>query len=111
MANFTLLFRLTERHASIDKLSAELDVLKTEHVSLQEFLKKSSEKETKQRMELEKKHAREMAELAEEVKENMNSIKTLLAKAKTYTAEAEAINKIIFRKDFVFLRLPLLRSP
>jgi uncharacterized protein (DUF3084 family) len=110
MANFTLLFRLTERRPSIDKLSAELEVLKTEHVSLQEFLKKSSEKETKERMEL-KKHAREMAELAEGVKENKNRVKTLLAKAKTYTAEAEAIDKIIFRKDFVFLRLPLLRSP
>jgi hypothetical protein len=51
------LFRLTEQLAkrpSIDKLTAELEVLKAEHTSLKEFLKESSEKETKERRELER---------------------------------------------------------
>jgi uncharacterized protein (DUF3084 family) len=102
MVNLTLLFRPAERRPSIDKLSAELEVLKTEHASLQGFLKESSEKETKERKELEKKHAREIAELAEEVQANKNHVKTLLAKAKAYTTEAEAIDEIIFRKDCIF---------
>jgi hypothetical protein len=52
-----------------------------------------------------------MTELAEEVKTNKQRVKTLLAKSKTYTAEAEAIDKIIFRMDLFPLHLLLLRSP
>jgi hypothetical protein len=86
-------------------------VLKAEHTSLKEFLKETSEKETKEMMELEEKHAQEMAELTEELKTNKHRVKTLLAKSKTYTVEVEAIDKIIFRKDLFFLRLILLNLP
>jgi hypothetical protein len=52
--------RLTEQLAkrpSTDAISAELEVLKTEHASLEKFLKESSEKETKAKKKPEEKHA------------------------------------------------------
>jgi hypothetical protein len=55
-----LAFRLTEqlvKRPSIDSISAELEVLKTEHASLEKFLKESSEKETKAKKKPEEKHA------------------------------------------------------
>jgi chromosome segregation ATPase len=85
-------------------------VLKTEHESLQNFLKESSEKETKSRKELEEKHAQAMSELAEKLKKSNQRIKTLASKTKAYETEAENINKMIFRKDFTFLPVSSLRS-
>jgi hypothetical protein len=52
-----LCFRLPEQLAkkpTIDELSAKLEVLQAEHDSLKEFLKKSFEKETKEKKEREK---------------------------------------------------------
>jgi Fe2+ transport system protein B len=111
-------FCLSEQLAkcpSVDKLAAELEVLKAEHDSLQEFLKESSEKETREKKELEEKHAQANAELADKLNKSNTRIKTLVAKAKTYETEAEDIDKLIFRKDFLLyfgffiLILPLSR--
>lgn len=68
---FELAFRLTEKLAnrpSIDAISAKLEVLKSEHASLQQSLKESHEKETRTKNELEEKHAQAMSELAEKLK-------------------------------------------
>ena len=97
-------FRLSEQLAkrpSVDELAAELEVLKAEHDSLQEFLKESSEKETREKKELEEKHARDIAELADKLKRSNTRIKTLVAETKAYETEAEDIDKLIFRKDFL----------
>jgi hypothetical protein len=105
---FAFAFRLTEQLAkrpSIDDISAELEVLKTEHASLKNFLKESSEKETKENRELEEKHAKAMSELAEKLKSSNQRIKTLVSKTKAYEAEAANIEKMIFRKDFRFFQL------
>ena len=80
-------------------------MLKTEHSSLQNFLKESSEKETKERREREEKHAKELSELAEKLKTSNQRIKTLVSKLKAYETEAENIDKMIFRKDFIFFCL------
>jgi chromosome segregation ATPase len=97
--------RLTEQLAkrpSIDAISAELEVLKTEHASLEKFLKESSEKETKAKKELEEKHAYAMSELAKKLKTSNQRIKILVSKANKYEAEALDIDELIFRKDFIF---------
>ena len=80
-------------------------MLKTEHSSLQNFLKESSEKETKEKREREEKHAKDLSELAEKLKTSKQRIKTLVSKSKAYETEAENIDKMIFRKDFIFFRL------
>jgi Fe2+ transport system protein B len=100
-----LAFRLTEKFASlpsIDDISAELEVLKSEQTSLQQSLKESHEKETKTKKELEEKHAQAMAEMAEKLKASQQRVKTLVAKAKTYEAESKGVDKVIFRKNFMF---------
>jgi AAA15 family ATPase/GTPase len=111
-------FRLSEQLAnrpSIDELSAEHEVLKAERYSLQKFLKESSEKETREKKELEEKHAQATAELADKLKKSNQRIKTLVTKEKAYETEAENIDKMIFRKDFslysafFILSLPLSR--
>ncbi|KAK1682833.1 hypothetical protein QYE76_043681 [Lolium multiflorum] len=61
-------------HPSIKEISAELEILKAEHESLKNFLKESSEKETKAKRELEEKHAQAMTEAYEEAR---NSIEDL----------------------------------
>jgi hypothetical protein len=77
-------------------------VLKAEHASLKNFLKESSKKETKEKRELEEKHAKAMIELAEKLKASNQRVKTLASMAKAYEAEANDIDELIFRKDFVF---------
>jgi chromosome segregation ATPase len=102
---FELGFRLTEKLASrpsIDAISAELEVLKSEHASLQQSLKESHEKETKTKKELEENHAQAMSEMAEKLKTSNNRVKTLVSKAKAYEAEASDIDELIFRKNFIF---------
>ncbi|KAK1677052.1 hypothetical protein QYE76_037900 [Lolium multiflorum] len=84
------------KRPSVDELAAELEVLKAEHDSLQEFLKESSEKETREKKELEEKHAQATAELDDKLKKSNTRIKTLVAKAKAYETEAEDIDKLIF---------------
>ncbi|KAK1691749.1 hypothetical protein QYE76_008446 [Lolium multiflorum] len=84
------------KHPSVDKLAAELEVLKAEHDSLQEFLKESPEKETREKKELEEKHARDIAELADRLKRSNTRIKMLVAETKAYETEAEDIDKLIF---------------
>jgi ABC-type Fe3+-citrate transport system substrate-binding protein len=88
-------------------------VLKAEHDSFQEFLKESTEKETREEKEREEKHPQAIAELNDKLKKSNARIKTLIAKAKTSKTEAENIDKLIFRKDllvfsgFFILILPL----
>jgi ABC-type Fe3+-citrate transport system substrate-binding protein len=86
-------------------------VLKAEHTSLKDFLKESSEKETKEKKEREEKHAKDLSELAEKLKTSNQRIKTLVSKSKAYETEAENIDKMIFRKDFIFFRLPYCIRP
>jgi stress response protein YsnF len=81
-------------------------VLKAEHASLRNFLKESTEKETKAKKELEEKHAQTMTELAEKLKTSHQRIKTLVSKAKAYESEATDIDELIFRKDFTFPASP-----
>ena len=103
-----LKFRVPDEVAkrpSIDSLSAKIEVLEAENESLKKFLKESSEGETKKKKELLEKHARELSDLAEKLKKSQQRIQTLAAKNKSYEAEAEAIDKIIFRKDLFFLSL------
>jgi hypothetical protein len=107
---FDLAFRLTEqlaRRPSIDSISTELEMLKTEHASLEKFLKESTEKETKAKRELEEKHAKAMSELVEKLKTSNQRVKTLVSKVKAYEAEASDIDELIFRKDFTFPASPL----
>ncbi|KAK1650535.1 hypothetical protein QYE76_068340 [Lolium multiflorum] len=81
---------------SIDTLSAKIEVLEAENESLKNFLKESSEEETKKRKELLEKHTQELSDLAEKLKKSQQRIQTLAAKYKNYEAEAEAIDKMIF---------------
>jgi septal ring factor EnvC (AmiA/AmiB activator) len=111
---FWIVLRLAEllaKRQTIDDLTAELEVLKAEHSSLKNFLKESSEKETKEKKEREAKHAKDMLDLAEKLKTSNQRIKTLAAKSKSYESEAADIDKMIFRKDFLFLRLPYCFHP
>ena len=100
-----LAFRLTEKFASlpsIDDLSAQLEVLKTERTSLQQSLKESHERETKTKKELEEKHAQAMAEMAEKLKTSQQRVMTLVAKAQSFETEAKKIDETIFRKNLTF---------
>ena len=89
----------TDKRPTIDALSAKVQVLEAENETLKNFLKESSEKETKEKKELSEKHSREMAELADKLKKSQQRVTTLAAKNKSQEAEAEAIDKLIFRKD------------
>ncbi|KAK1678913.1 hypothetical protein QYE76_039761 [Lolium multiflorum] len=86
----------TDKRPTIDALSAKVQVLEAETESLKNFLKESSEKETKEKKELSEKHAHEMAELADKLKKSHQRVTTLAAKNKSQEAEAEAIDKLIF---------------
>jgi predicted nuclease with TOPRIM domain len=102
-----LYFRVAEEIAkrpTIDTLAAKVEVLEAENESLKKFLKESSEEETKKKKELLEKHTQELSDLAEKLKKSQQRIQTLAAKNKNNEAEAEAIDKMIFRKDlFGFL--------
>jgi Fe2+ transport system protein B len=98
-----LAFRLTEllaKRPSIDEIFAKLQVLESEHESLQKFLKESHENETKLKKDLQDKHAQEMSEMAEKLKNSNSRVKTLPSKLKAAEAEATDVDKMIFRKDF-----------
>ncbi|KAK1664419.1 hypothetical protein QYE76_052578 [Lolium multiflorum] len=84
------------KRPSIDALSAKVEVLEAENESLKNFLKESSDEETKKRKELLEKHAQEVLDLAEKLKKSHQRIQTLASKNKSYEAEAEAIDKMIF---------------
>ncbi|KAK1648508.1 hypothetical protein QYE76_066313 [Lolium multiflorum] len=86
----------SDKRPTIDALSAKIQVLEAENESLKNFLKETSEKETKEKKELSEKHAREMAELADKLKKSHQRVTTLAAKNKSQEAEAEAIDKLIF---------------
>jgi predicted transcriptional regulator len=73
------LFRLTDllaKRPSIDDISAKLQVLETEQESLQASLKESYKNETKMKKELEDKHAKEMSEMTEKLKDSTKRFKT-----------------------------------
>nr|XP_051210995.1 uncharacterized protein LOC127328436 [Lolium perenne] len=80
----------TDKRPTIDALSAKVQVLEVENETLKNFLKESSEKETKEKKELSEKHSREMAELADKLKKSQQRVTTLAAKNKSQEAEAEA---------------------
>ncbi|KAK1649921.1 hypothetical protein QYE76_067726 [Lolium multiflorum] len=86
----------TDKRPTIDALSAKIQVLEAENETLKNFLKESSEKETKEKKELSEKHSREMAELADKLKKSHQRVTTLAARNKSQEAEAEAIDKLIF---------------
>jgi hypothetical protein len=71
-------------------------------------MKESSSKETEARKELSEKHAREKAELIDKLEKSQGRALSLIAKNKALEAEAEAIDKLIFRKHF---SASLLRPP
>nr|XP_051202176.1 uncharacterized protein LOC127315758 [Lolium perenne] len=87
----------TAKHSAFDDLSAKVKVLEAENESLKAFIKESSDKENLVRRELSKKHARDLAELADKLKKSQQNVKTLVAKSKVQEAEAEAIDKLIFQ--------------
>jgi DNA repair exonuclease SbcCD ATPase subunit len=87
------------KRPAVDALPAKVQVLEAEYESLKNFLKESSEKETLEKKELLEKHARDMAELADKLKKSQQRVSTLAAKNKSQEAEAEAIDKMIFRKN------------
>ncbi|KAK1617646.1 hypothetical protein QYE76_023163 [Lolium multiflorum] len=84
------------KRPSIDDLSAKVEVLEAENESLKNFMKESSDEENKERKELLEKHAHEVSDLAEKLKKSHQRIQTLASKNKSYEAEAEAIDKMIF---------------
>jgi Fe2+ transport system protein B len=90
----------TAKHSSFDNLSAKVKVLEAENESLKAFMNESSEKENQARKELSEKHARDLAELTEKLKKSQHRVTSLVAKNKAQEAEAEAIDKLIFRKRF-----------
>ncbi|KAK1666893.1 hypothetical protein QYE76_055052 [Lolium multiflorum] len=59
-------------------------------------LKESHENETKLKKELEDKHAQEMSEMAEKLKNSNNRVKTLASKLKAAEAKATDVDKMIF---------------
>ncbi|KAK1666404.1 hypothetical protein QYE76_054563 [Lolium multiflorum] len=87
---------LLAKRPSIDEICAKLQVLESEHESLQQSLKESHENETKLKTELEDKHAQEMSEMAEKLKNSNNIVKTLASKLKAAEVEATNIDKLIF---------------
>ncbi|KAK1691848.1 hypothetical protein QYE76_008545 [Lolium multiflorum] len=89
-----LLSEETAKHSSLDELSAKVKVLEAENESLQNFMKESSRKE------LSEKHAREKAELIDKLEKSQGRALSLIAKNKALEAEAEAIDKLIFRLGF-----------
>ncbi|KAK1630893.1 hypothetical protein QYE76_005208 [Lolium multiflorum] len=82
------------KNPSVDELSAELEVLKAEHDSLQEFLKESTEKETREKKEQEEKHAQAIAELNDKLNKSNTRIKTLEATTSRTEAYEDARNSI-----------------
>ncbi|XP_071674417.1 uncharacterized protein [Lolium perenne] len=98
----------TAKHSSLDELSAKVKVLEAENESLRNFMKESSSKETEARKELSEKHAREQAELIDKLEKSQGRVISTIAKNKALEAEAEAIDKLIFRKHF---SASLLRPP
>jgi phage host-nuclease inhibitor protein Gam len=97
------LFHLTDllaKRPSIGDISTKLKVLETEHESLQASLKEYYENETKMKKELEDKHAKEMSEMTEKLKDSTKRFKTLASKLTAAEAEATDIDQMIFRKDF-----------
>ncbi|KAK1692029.1 hypothetical protein QYE76_008726 [Lolium multiflorum] len=77
---------LLAKRPSIDDISAKLKVLETEHESLQTSLKEFYENETKMKKELEDKHAKEMSEMAEKLKDSNRRVKILASKLKAAEA-------------------------
>ena len=77
-----------------------MEVLQAENESLNNFMKESSSKETEARKELSEKHAREKAELIDKLEKSQGRALSLITKNRALEAEAEAIDKLIFRKHF-----------
>jgi Fe2+ transport system protein B len=98
----------TAKHSTFDELSAKVKVLEAENESLKTFIKESSDKENEARKELSEKHARDLADLNDKLKKSQSRVTSLVAKNKVLEAEAEAIDKLIFRKRFSVLLLRLL---
>ncbi|KAK1668572.1 hypothetical protein QYE76_056731 [Lolium multiflorum] len=109
------------KRSSFDELSAKVKVLEAENESLKAFIKDSSDKENLARKVLSEKHARDVAELTDKLKKSQQRVTSVVAKNKVQEAEAEAIDKMIFRKHpFMFKcrsssrtgnNLPLVESP
>ncbi|KAK1617664.1 hypothetical protein QYE76_023181 [Lolium multiflorum] len=95
--NMELAHELLSNKPSVDNISAQLKTLEGVHESLQATLEESQENDTKIKKELETKHAQAMMEMKEKLKTSDDRVKTLASKLKSSEAEAQAIDKIIFR--------------
>ena len=93
----------TAKHSAFDDMSAKVKVLEAENESLKAFIKDSSDTENLARKELSEKHARDLAELTDKLKKSQQRVTSLVAKNKVQEAEAEAIDKMIFRKRLSML--------
>ena len=98
----------TAKHSSFDELSAKVKVLEAENESLKAFIQESSSKETEAKKELSEKHTRDLAELNEKLEKSQGRVLSVISKNRVLEAEAEAIDKLIFRKS---LSVSLLRLP
>lgn len=96
----------TAKHSAFDDLSAKVKVLEAENESLNTFIKESFDKENFVRKELSEKHPRDVAELTDKLKKSQQRVTSLVAKNKVQEAEAEAIDKLIFRKHFFLVVIP-----
>jgi hypothetical protein len=83
-------------------------VLEAENESLRTFMQESASKETEARKELSEKHAREQAELIDKLEKSQGRVLSVISKNRVLEEEAEAIDKLIFRKHF---SASLLRPP
>ena len=92
--------RKTAKRSSFDELSAKVKVLEAENESLKTFIQESSSKETEARKELSEKHARDKAELIDKLEKSQGRVLSVISKNRVLEEEAEAIDKLIFRKHF-----------
>lgn len=97
---FCLRTEETAKHSNWDELSAQVQVLKAENESLKDFVKTSASQEHQARKELREKHARDLAELNDKLEKSQGRVISVISKNKALEAEAEAIDKLIFRKRF-----------
>ncbi|KAK1694073.1 hypothetical protein QYE76_010770 [Lolium multiflorum] len=87
----------TAKHSNWDELSARVQVLEAENESLKDFVKTSASQEHQARKELREKHARDLAELNDKLEKSQGRVISVISKNKGLEAEAEAIDKLIFR--------------
>ncbi|KAK1693872.1 hypothetical protein QYE76_010569 [Lolium multiflorum] len=79
----------TAKHSKFDELSAKVQVLEAENESLKNFVKTSASQENQARK-----------ELNEKLEKSQGRVISVISKNRVLEAEAEAIDKLIFRAGF-----------